>query len=848
MWDKQLELTVDKLLPCGAKILAAAGKAPSDEAPSPFICLRDLDGDGEAELAGAYRWVGETFFTVWKNGADGWYAVQTLSSRKAVICDLHTAPVTSSEKFDVIIGWQDDGEAALIQTRHDWPFVLTTREAGEAEPAALAVYEWTQRGLLNRAMPPLSYHKLEVADLESAAGVDGIAEIILWQQEEGGVYTADVYKWNGERLQQANDRFPSYFQQIAAQLREQAKERPEDASLWYQLASAEQKAGLPAQAVHSLATAVKLRPSSAGKWQSVIRLIRSELQTRAALYPAPVKTAEGTKWGYIDRNGRFIISPRFDYAEDFQNNGLAVVQANNHSGLINQLGIFVVGPIYQSIAPFSEGRAAVVDDRGFRVIDERGNMLTAMPYSYIGTYKEGRAVFTKVDAQGRSHYGYLDLSGTEIIPPVYMSANDFQDGRALVQVREGEFALIDRSGKALHSYQHPYVGPPGDGLLAFSETESGPKGYINESGEVVIPPQFSVALPFEAGRAIVNASRDFSENLYGLIDKTGAYVIKPEYNDINMLGAGRLAVGRAKDPSKPYIGSAYAITDTDGRFLTDFLYDQVAEYKEGVASATDGQRTFFIDRTGHVARNLPVVPGSGTLTLEGELVKAFVDQRISYYDRSGKLVWKQNTAIPLTGQYRVVEHKYAPNRDYLVYYPEIRGMANRQAQEAVNQRLRELSQIKPIDPNAQLDYNYFGDFAVAFFKNRLVELELTGYNYPFGAAHGMPTMTYVPIDLVSGRIYALKDLFKPGSDYVRVLSDIVGNQIKNNPEYSYVFPDSYKGIGPDQPFYVKENALYLYFAPYEIAPYAAGFPTFRIPFSQIADIIDENGEFWKSFH
>jgi hypothetical protein len=147
-----------------------------------------------------------------------------------------------------------------------------------------------------------------------------------------------------------------------------------------------------------------------------------------------------------------------------------------------------------------------------------------------------------------------------------------------------------------------------------------------------------------------------------------------------------------------------------------------------------------------------------------------------------------------------------------------------------------------------LDYNYFGDFAVAFFKNRLVELELTGYNYPFGAAHGMPTMTYVPIDLVSGRIYALKDLFKPGSDYVRVLSDIVGNQIKNNPEYSYVFPDSFKGISPDQPFYVKENALYLYFAPYEIAPYAAGFPTFRIPFSQIADIIDENGDFWRSFH
>ncbi|MEJ8547399.1 WG repeat-containing protein [Brevibacillus borstelensis] len=847
MWDKKLELAVQKLLPCGARILAAAGKAAVDETPAPFFCLRDLDGDGEAELAAAYRWAGETFFTVWKRGEDGWYAVQTLANRRAVICDLHAVPVTSGEKCDVIIGWQAIGEAALPQVRHEWPFVLTTRDA--SAPAELAVYEWTGSGLVNRIMPPLSYHMMEAADLEAAEGVDGISEIILWQREAGEAYTADVYKWNGECLQQANERYSRYFQRIADTFRDKAKERPEDANLWYQLACAEQKAGLPARAVHSLATAVKLRPSSAAIWQPLIRLIRSELQTRAAaLYPASVKTAEGVKWGYIDRNGRFIISPRFDYAEDFQKNELAVVQANNRSGLINQLGMFVVTPVYQSIAPFSEGRAAVIDDRGFRVIDEKGKVLTPTPYSYIGTFKEGRAVFTKVDAQGRSHYGYLNLSGEEIIPPTYLAAADFQDGKALVQVKEGEFALIDRSGKALHSYLHPYVGPPGDGLLAFAETESGPKGYINESGDVVIQPQFSVAMPFEAGRAVVNASKDFSENLYGLIDKTGAYLIKPEYNDIEPLGAGRLAVGRAINQAQPYIGSVYAIADTDGRILTDFIYEQVSGYREGVASATDGKNTFFIDRAGQAARNLPVVPGSGTLTLQGELVKANVDQRVSYYDRSGKLIWSQNTIIPLSGQYRVVEHKYAPNKDYLVYYPQIKGMANRQAQEAVNQRLRELSQIKPIDPNTQLDYNYFGDFAVAFFKNRLAELELTGYHYPFGAAHGMPTMTYVPIDLVSGRIYALKDLFKPGSDYVKVLSDIVGNQIKNNPEYSYVFPDSYKGISPDQPFYVKENALYLYFAPYEIAPYAAGFPTFRVPFSQIGDIIDENGEFWQSFH
>src|SRR5690606_34246901 len=92
------------------------------------------------------------------------------------------------------------------------------------------------------------------------------------------------------------------------------------------------------------------------------------------------------------------------------------------------------------------------------------------------------------------------------------------------------------------------------------------------------------------------------------------------------------------------------------------------------------------------------------------------------------------------------------------------------------------------------------------------------------------------------------DLFLPGSDYVKTLSDIVGEQIKNDPQYDYVFPDTYKGIRADQPFYVTGDALHLYFDPYEIGPYAAGFPTFRIPFTQIGSLINTRSEFRKAFH
>lgn len=565
------------------------------------------------------------------------------------------------------------------------------------------------------------------------------------------------------------------------------------------------------------------------------------------LYPALVKTARGNLWGYIDDRGRMAVPPQYEYALDFQDNGLAIVQRSDKQGVIDTAGRFVVPPIYNSISGFSEGLASVIDDRGFRVIDDLGHILTPKAYDFIGTYKSGRAVFSAIDTDGSSRYGYLDFRGEEAIPARYEEAGEFADGRAVVKVKDREYALIDTNGKTLAVYPYAFVGSPGEGLLAFQQETNGKYGYIDEAGKVVIAPRFTGALPFEGGRAVVNASEDFG-NRYGLIDKKGALLIKPEYNDINPLGEDRFAVGKAIDPDQPYIGSVYALADGEGRFLTEFIFAGMSEYVRGYASVSDNRATYWIDRSGRPVASLPRLEGGGSMKFVGSLISADVDQRKSYYDLSGKLVWKPNATIPLKPPYRVRELKYKPNKDYLVYYPQIEGMLDPEAERNANRKLKALSAVKPVPPYAQLDASYTGDFAVAFYRGHLLVLELDGYHYPFGAAHGMPSREYVHINLVIGETYALKDLFKPGSPYVKRISDIIRKQIATDPQYSYVFPDSFKEISPTQLFYVTEDALHIVFPPYEIAPYAVGFPTFAIPYSELAGIIDTDGRFWKSFH
>lgn len=568
-----------------------------------------------------------------------------------------------------------------------------------------------------------------------------------------------------------------------------------------------------------------------------------------SLHPAPFNLKEGKLWGYIGDNGRTVIEPRYDYAEEFQDNGLAVIQRKDGSGLINTAGKEVVKPMYDYIGPFEEGRAVASDSRGYFLMDEKGKPLTGLRYDYLNSLHDGRALFnTQAEDQGLK-YGYLDRNGREAIPAKFEDANDFKDGKALVKLHAGEFALIGKNGEVLHTYSFPFVGNPGEGLLAYQAEENGRYGYIDEEGNTVISPQFTSAMPFSEGRAVVNMAKNY-ENAYGLIDKSGKFVIQPQYEYIQQLGENRVALGTPINPAEAYKGVVYTIADAvTGRILNTHPLRGVNNYSEGLASVYDENETYFIDRSGSRAAQPPVVPGAGTLSFSGRLIRADVDQRTAYYDRNGKQVWRQNTLIPLRPPYAVEERKFKPDFNYLVYYPYVMGISDSRISAQVNDRLRKLSLADAASAGgSDRDYSYTGDFSVSFFRKNLLQLELSGYRYPFGAAHGMPTRIFTPIDLRTGTFYELKDLFKPSIPYTERLSEIVGRQIKTDPQYSYVFPDAYKGIAPDQPFYVDGEALYLYFAPYEIAPYSAGFPTFRIPYAEIMGLINTEGAFWRSYH
>lgn len=177
-----------------------------------------------------------------------------------------------------------------------------------------------------------------------------------------------------------------------------------------------------------------------------------------------------------------------------------------------------------------------------------------------------------------------------------------------------------------------------------------------------------------------------------------------------------------------------------------------------------------------------------------------------------------------------------------IYYPQVIGLQNIKAQQSMNQNIYQLVQYLMQQQYKQQGVNSFeemiGTFEIKTNERNILSLSLSNYAFAFQHANGLTIMKSLTFNTQTGERYQLKDLFKPGSDYVNVLSAIVQEQIK---ERDIPILNEFPGISPNQDFYIADKALVLYFQPIEITPHYIGLPMFPISVFEIQDIIAENG-------
>ncbi len=149
-------------------------------------------------------------------------------------------------------------------------------------------------------------------------------------------------------------------------------------------------------------------------------------------------------------------------------------------GIIRANGEKAIDVRYDSITPFVENKALLLDKNGRRllgIINNQGNMIKDVSASeYYVTrypnYKEGRLAFS--NKTGLS--GYLNERGEVSIEPDYLFAAPFQKGIATVQRSTGDYGLINKGGQSaiISNTEYPFISSPVDGyVLAITGSRKG---------------------------------------------------------------------------------------------------------------------------------------------------------------------------------------------------------------------------------------------------------------------------------------------------------------------------------------------------------------------------------------
>jgi len=148
----------------------------------------------------------------------------------------------------------------------------------------------------------------------------------------------------------------------------------------------------------------------------------------------------GSRWGYVNRDGRLVIPPRFEFAGPFTE-GLAGVREDGRCGFIDATGEYAVYPEFAAVQPYAEGLAPVVLTTRWGYIDRTGAFRINPLFEECRPFSESAAA-----VKWRGRWGYIDHSGRFLIPARYEEALDFRGGWARVRIGD-RWTRINRNGE-----------------------------------------------------------------------------------------------------------------------------------------------------------------------------------------------------------------------------------------------------------------------------------------------------------------------------------------------------------------------------------------------------------------
>lgn len=330
------------------------------------------------------------------------------------------------------------------------------------------------------------------------------------------------------------------------------------------------------------------------------------------------------------------------------NEPLFPVEDHGRGGFIDQRGQIAIPLCFDAVGDFSEGLARFERDKMWGYIDTTGTVVIEPKFRWAQEFSEGlaRVQISGLQLGVNATWGFIDKTGAIVIDErkemsfgehsnIGSDSNEsaFHDGLAMIEIG-GKKGYIDKTGKIAIPPEFTYVYPFSEDLAAATKSASGDDGwgYINKTGQWVIEPKFQWASSFSGGLGPVNRTRNC-----GYVDMSGAVVLQPKVPP-GETDCGTVWGDFVDGLARWKFGKKYGFIDRTGKIAIEPKYDLTFHFSEGLAAVLVGGKWGYIDTTGKmVIQPMPLMRAEDFH--RGLAFVSTKDGKYGYIDKSGKYVW-----------------------------------------------------------------------------------------------------------------------------------------------------------------------------------------------------------------
>ena len=283
-----------------------------------------------------------------------------------------------------------------------------------------------------------------------------------------------------------------------------------------------------------------------------------------------VSTKDGVTYGVIDSSKKEVLPNKYHSVFIVSKNCFIVENENNSYSVVNASGVNLFETNYDRYINYDNAAVALVSGDKWSIIDQNGNLVSKVNYSYVFDYSYDKAKTKAVVLVGQ--YGddtsdiYIFKNESLNIIEKVGSSIFVKDKYIYYAVSDGSFSSYDIvSGNVK---KNVVVDFSLNGMISTISSDE-LLGYKSTDGKIVIKEQYQVEGTTDFtkyGLAVVSLN-----DLKGVIDKTGKQIIPCKYKTIYVFSGNVFVVS---DDDQTY----YLIDNNDKKIYDTVLYDGVSDF------------------------------------------------------------------------------------------------------------------------------------------------------------------------------------------------------------------------------------------------------------------------------